>query len=244
LNFYKLEFLLYVYSLNGEFLRIEPLADQLSFCSNTYQDGHKWREFQTSFANECEIDLNDFLKKQNNTLEFYEIFMKDPSKPTDIFDVPILISNIENPLFPNLLNNQTGLENAILTRRFFLIDNVSGIQGDGSFIKGSKPTIIRYPTKIKLVITLIDGSGERIYPPYLEIFYKSKLISTITTSFLTKFSFFVDYDMNISRFLKVMLGFMITLIVLIFIAVYLKFNVWLNTHPKLYDSVSKFCFIN
>lgn len=238
LNFYSLSFVLYVYSFNGIFLREEPLTDKFSFCTKSINDGHVWRKFQTSYLNECEMDVNDFIKKQNNTLEFYELFMIDMSNPTQIIDVPVLIINIENPLFPGKLNNETGLENSILTRRFFLIDNISGIQGDGNFVKGSLPTVIRYPVKIKLVITLRnDISQAKIYPPYLEIFYKSKLVSTISQSYLSAISFSVDYTMDITKFMKTMLGFLIALTIIVVIGSSLSFNVWLNTHPKLYDPV-------
>lgn len=256
MNFYKLHFIVYVYSLEGELLRIEPLYDQLSLCSKTFQDGHKYREFQTSYVNDCEIDLTNFFRKQNNTLEFYEIFMRNLENPDDLIDVPVLIDNIKNPLFPGQLNNETNIENAILVRRFFLIDNISGYQGEGNFLYGKnknnthsvfsvqenleiKPLAIRYPAKIKIIITLRSVRGEsKIYPPYIEIFYKSKLTSSLDKSQITLISFRMDYNMDLTRFNNIMLGILIAFSVLVLIAATIKFNVWLNTHPKIYDVVS------
>lgn len=241
LNPYKLKFYLYVYSIFGEFLRIENLTTQLSLCSKTFQDGNDYLHFQTSYVNECEIDVNDFLKAQNNTMEFYELFLDDLANPGELIDVPILISNIKNSAFPNTLNNNTGVDNFILTRRFFLIDNISGIVGDGNFIGGtSNPNVIRYPARIKLIITLQNTSDEKIYPPYLEIYYKSKLYSSINTYYLVYTTFNTYYEMDIKKFVNIMLGFLIAFLVIIVIATWIKFNVWLNTHPKLYDAVSSF----
>lgn len=258
LKFYKLEFILFVYSIDGKFVRSEPLTDKLSLCSRTYQDGHSYREIQTSYINECDINIKDFLKKQNNTMEFYEIFVKDFSQQNQMVDVPILIKNVKNTQFPNKLNNETGTENAILTRRFFILDNVSGIQGDRNYANYLKnfyskqrefenilndknrvlPIAIRYASEIKLIINVRTDVKYRIFRPYVEIFYKSKLVSTSQTYFLSRISFLVDQKMNITRFNNIMLGLLIAFIIVILIVSGIRLNVWRTTHPKYYEPVS------
>lgn len=257
LKFYKLEFVLFVYSINGKLIRTEPLTDKLSLCSRTYQDGHSYREIQTSYFNECDINIKDLLRKQNNTMEFYEIFVKDFSQQNQMVDVPILIKNIKNQQFPNKLNNETGTENAILTRRFFIIDNVSGIQGDRNYANFLKnfytnendyanllneknrvlPIAIRYAAEMKLIINVRTDVKYRIFRPYLEIFYKSKLVSNSQTYYLSNINFSVDYKMNITRFNNIMLGLLIAFIVGILIVSGIRLNVWRTTHPKYYDPV-------
>ena len=239
-------------------MRSEPLTDKLSLCSRTYQDGHSYREIQTSYINECDINIKDFLKKQNNTMEFYEIFVKDFSQQNQMVDVPILIKNVKNTQFPNKLNNETGTENAILTRRFFILDNVSGIQGDRNYANYLKnfyskqrefenilndknrvlPIAIRYASEIKLIINVRTDVKYRIFRPYVEIFYKSKLVSTSQTYFLSRFSFLVDQKMNITRFNNIMLGLLIAFIIVILIVSGIRLNVWRTTHPKYYEPVS------
>lgn len=250
LNFYKLDYVVYVYALDGSFIGIFPLTDQLSLCSKKHQDGHRYREFQTSYVNECEINVENFLAHRNNTIEFYEVFMRDPQDKNNLIDIPVRIVNTPNVLFPGKLNNETAVESQILVRRFFLIDNVSGIQGDGNFEAYKKqtnkkvtPFAIRYPSKIKLTITLRNIDEAKIFVPVIEIFYKSKLVSSIPDSYLAKLSLIVDYDMDITSFNNTMLAFLITLTVIVIIGGSIKFNVWRNTHPKLYDPVSfKFIF--
>lgn len=190
-------------------------------------------------------------------MEFYEIFVKDFSQQNQMIDVPILIKNIKNQQFPNKLNNETGTENAILTRRFFIIDNVSGIQGDRNYANFLKnfytnqndyanllneknrvlPIAIRYAAEMKLIINVRTDVKYRIFRPHLEIFYKSKLLSNSQTYYLSNTNFSVDYKMNITRFNNIMLGLLIAIIVGIFIVAGIRLNVWRTTHPKYYDPV-------
>ena len=237
LNYYKLDFFLYVYNLEGDLLRVSPLTDQLVFCSKRWEDAYRYREFQTSFENNCEIDINKLLLYTNNTtIEFYEIFLKDYSKSDNkLIDIPILIDNIPNSIIPGKYNNETDISNWIITRRFFLVDILSGIQGDGNYKARAKPLIIRYASSIKLVITLQNISNPKIYPPYIEIYYSSKLVSSIVENQSRPFSFTVSYSMDITSFQKAMLGILITFVILTIIAAGVKTNVWRYTHPKIYN---------
>jgi hypothetical protein len=98
------------------------------------------------------------------------------------------------------------------------------------------PKAIRYPARMSLIITLRTGKGEKIYPPYLKIYYKSKLTSSFPKNYLVNVSFNTDYTMDIKKFQNAMLAILITLSVIVLIAAIIKFNVWRNTHPKLYDA--------
>ena len=239
LNFYILNFKLFVYTIDGKLKRIEPLTDQIVLCSSTWDDGHKYREFQTSFSKECEIDMKKYLN--SNTLEFYEIFLVDSGDPKKLIDIPILITNIKNPKFEGLKNNETGIENYILTRRFFLVDNLSGIEGEKKYKYYSgfdNPTsVIRFPKSIKLKVTLRNVSGNYIFPPMLEIEYASKLVSSMSVNSLSKLSFKADYNMEIKKFRNAMLGILIFLLICCILFSGLKLNVWRNTHPNIYNPV-------
>lgn len=245
LMFYKLEFVVYVYSLEGELLRIEPLTDQLSLCSKRWEDGNRYKEVQTSFQIFCEIDLYNYfqsqllISNQKRTMEFYEIFLKDYSKEGELIDIPILISNIINKSYPGQLNNSTDINDWILTRRFFIQDSISSIQGDGSFLQdNSIPIIFRFASEIKIIITLQNVSSPRIYVPYIQIYYYNKLVTSIkeNTSRLIQFS--VDYNMDITNFINIMLGLLIGFIVTCIIASSIKTYIWRFKNPNLYNPKS------
>lgn len=235
INYYNLKFWVHVYSMDGNLTSVNPLGDLLTFCGKTFEDAHKYLEFMTSYERTCNLNIFDMLN-DNSTLKFYELFLEDYSVKGKLIPIPILIDNVPNVKIPGKLNNDTtSIDDWLITRRFFLVDLQSGIQGDGNYKAGSKPFTIRYASKLKLVITLQNMSQPLIYPPYLEIFYNSRLVSTIDEFTTSQFSFTVDYTMDISSFMKAMLGIMITLIILMFICAIVKINVWRYTHPKIFN---------
>ncbi len=46
------------------------------------------------------------------------------------------------------------MDNWILTRRFFLFDSISGIEGDGNFLNLAPATVFRYVKSIVLKVQL------------------------------------------------------------------------------------------
>ena len=94
----------------------------------------------------------------------------------------------------------------MLVRRFFLFETLSGITGEGNYLKRAKPEVVRYAKGIKLKIRL-DESGdneEMIYPPYLEIDYEEKKVEDIEGAAvgdtLTTVTFVSEYSMDTGGF--------------------------------------------
>ena len=107
---------------------MEPLRNQLILCSESSEDSERFRTFGSLLIKSCNIDISKFLSR-NYTMYFYELFLSNPLT-NKLMDIPVMIDNIPNPKSPdgNLFNGDTSPENWILTRRFFIVDNLSALQ--------------------------------------------------------------------------------------------------------------------
>ena len=171
---------------------MEPLTNQVTLCSESYEDSERYRSFGSLLVQSCSIDLTKYLSR-NYTMYFYELFLLDP-KTQKLIDIPIMIDNIPNPksLDSKLSNNGTTPDNWILTRRFFLIDNLSALQTLNSFNLGTdEPIAIRFPKLIKMIILLQNTKEPKIMTPYVEILYKAKL-TTLMQNFPSSDAFLIS----------------------------------------------------
>jgi hypothetical protein len=160
--------------------------------------------------------------------------MLDPVQ-NDLIDVPIMIDNIPNPKASGALgnmNNSTDPIDWILVRRFFIIDNLSAIQGTNSFISEEVNALaVRFPRLIKLIVLLQSAGGSKIMVPYLEIFYKAKSETLIQKKPQTLVMFVSEYKMSIKNFKNAAMAIFITLNVLIIGLVCVKMYIWYRLNP-------------
>jgi meckelin len=244
-NVNDLQFYIAKYDIFGNFLGIKQLTSELNLCSKTYEDGIDYRSFGKTIINRCEINLCEYQTK-NHTMYFYEMYMLDP-KQNELIDIPIMIDNIPNPKASGTIgnmNNSTNPIDWILVRRFFLIDNLSAIQGTNSFINGDvNASAIRFPRLIKLIVLLQEADGSKIMVPYLEIFYKTKSDAFIQQTPQTLVIFVSEYKMSIKSFKNAALAILITLIVLIIVVVCVKMYIWYRLNPPSLSPVIKIIFI-
>ena len=100
---------------------------------------------------------------------FFELYLKDYDD--SLIDVPILIENVGSQAGgqPNRVSDKNAW---ILTRRFFLIDTISGIELN-QYPEGL-PDIVRYPLKIWIEVSLDEENEEMINVPYLRIDYRER----------------------------------------------------------------------
>jgi hypothetical protein len=211
------------------------MTTELELCSQTYEDGFEYRSFGTTIINTCNIDLSKYFSR-NSTMYFYELFMMDPTT-NKLIDIPLMIDNIPNPKASgvvNNMNNATEPINWILTRRFFIFDNLSGIQDVGGFIGGKVTTkTIRFPKLFKLIVRLQQTSNAKIYIPYMEIFYKAQSIDFINNGkTYTKINFISEYTMSIQGTIDAANGIFITLNILVGIVVCVKMYIWNKLNPQ------------
>ena len=80
---------------------------------------------------------------------------------------------------------------------------MSGLQGENAYENGSiNPTAIRYPTEIKLRITLDPDVEEKIFTPLLIIDYRERSAVYILENPLANVAFISEYAMNTNVFFE------------------------------------------
>lgn len=92
------------------------------------------------------------LAESDTETYFYEMFLLDSDN--SLIDVPVLIRNFRDSsgLYTNDVDNSE--DDWRLVRRFYIVDTVSGKEGEDSYINGDLTTVIRWPLSIKLRLTL------------------------------------------------------------------------------------------
>jgi hypothetical protein len=232
-NVNRFQYYLSKYDIVGNYMGTELLTTQLQFCSKSLEDGFNYKSFGTTIVNACNINLSE-LSNRNNTMYFYEIFLYDTHNEKYI-DIPVMIDNIPNPksTAPGNLNNATDPTDWILTRRFFLVDNLSALQNLGDFKNDQAVAFaIRYPKLLKLITVLQNVEGSHIMVPYLEIFYKTQVTSTQDPQLKYSYLKFVsEYRMDISNFQNTMRSIFIVLNIFVFVAVIVKMYIWYKLNP-------------
>ena len=147
-------------------------------------------KFATTYRSSCSIAVKEMTKMP---MFLYDMFL---SLGDDLYPVPVLMENYvkdnEN------VNEGSDRDKWILTRRFYIVDNVIGISAGGN----QELQYIRYSPKIELNIRLRSSDGE-IYPPMLRIKYDAlDLNNEDTLNSEKEVSFAITYEMNMSKIKK------------------------------------------
>ena len=224
-------FYLAKYEMDGTFLGFEELKSQFNFCTKEYWQGLHWREFGTNTSFDCEINLESYVDRSNKTI-FYELFLQDPRDQNELFDVPVQINNVLNK-DTGLKNESETKENLVLTRRFFLFDNVSSIEGFNAYVDGkTRAKVIRYASKLTFFIEM-SGQGNRIYPPLLKITYETRELSSIETDPAASFALKSIYSSDMKGYRG---GETAILIVVLIVAIFwciVKSFAWFKNNPSI-----------
>ncbi|KAJ3194492.1 Meckelin [Irineochytrium annulatum] len=141
MNNSALNFYLATYALNGTFLGYQPLQNQLQFCSSGWTDVAPWQKIGHDYSLECEITLQTLINTTAQTV-FFDICTFCPSDvlQTLTTSAAVLVDNTGAyvPVPVRILNNlgntldtqkaaDGDFTGSTFTRRFFLLDNVSGV---------------------------------------------------------------------------------------------------------------------
>ncbi|KAI9328026.1 transmembrane protein 67-domain-containing protein [Zopfochytrium polystomum] len=192
----QLSFVLATYNTDGTFAGFQALISQFDFCENgATLTSAFWREVGYNYVSKCSLSLRDITNTTTSTL-FYDPYLLDDSG--NLFPVPIRVHNLAE-------NSDMGLDYTgnVFTRRFFLIDNISGVS-NGTL------QVIRFPTYIGLTIRKVDTAAGAIYSPILSILYAERSIQgTIAATdnsqyAMPKYTFQVTYNMSLVDFWRTM----------------------------------------
>ena len=232
----KLGFLRFVaakYDLEGNFLGYENITTQMQLCGADYKLGRDYRHFGKSVKTTCKFDpskLVDADLQPNNTDMFYELFLVDTEN--NYIDVPVKIQNYvdSNGDKPNESDN---ISNWKFTRRFFIYDTKSGIEGADAFEGGSTySSYIRWLHRVEIVIELDPDGDDTLYIPYVELEYRSKALSFIENSANDEVSFRAKYTFNPDDYWIVAYIFFGIINGFVVLITGFKIFSWTRRHPK------------
>ncbi|XP_037984807.1 meckelin isoform X2 [Motacilla alba alba] len=188
----KLKFIAASFDAAGNFLKWQSLeGGLLQLCPDTQTKLNAAYVFGTTYQQNCKISVSKILLDFANPV-FYDLFLEynAGNGQQHLWDVPVLNLNLQyNDKF---VNQGSNMNNWLLTRRFFLVDALSGIEND----LGKPPRVMRIASKITISIRLVSHSQRgTIYPPLITVAYTDVLIQNPETQNVMV-SFAVSYEMN------------------------------------------------
>lgn len=148
---------------------------------------------------ECDFQLEalkqgkDSERLPSNANIFYELYLKDDDDKLAI--VPVVVRNYRDAE-ENLPNAEgTDMTSWVLTRRFFVYDSLSGIQGGSgsSYRNGLKPDYVRWAGSLQLKVELSTDSQGQILRPYIVVDYSEADVTTIDEQSVAPAKFVVEY---------------------------------------------------
>ncbi|NXP53510.1 MKS3 protein, partial [Heliornis fulica] len=191
----KLQFIAASFDAAGNFLKWQGLEGGiLQLCPDTQAKLNAAYALGTTYQQSCKISLSKILLEFANPI-FYDLFLEYNGDDGQqyLWDVPVLNLNFQySEMF---VNQGSNMNNWLLTRRFFLVDALSGKEND----LGKLPRVIRIASKITISIRLVSHSQRgTIYPPLITIAYTDVLVQNPETQSVMV-SFSVNYEMNQSE---------------------------------------------
>ncbi|PAA81046.1 hypothetical protein BOX15_Mlig034046g3, partial [Macrostomum lignano] len=199
-----------VYTQNGTFVGYKALTEGLiQLCPNSRNEQNSAYAFGTRYTSSCSLLVDDLFDQAKYPLQFFDIYLKITSDggTEQLFPVPVKISDLRSQS-NNFPNQGSNTNDYILTRRFFLVDNVGAVS-----TVGSRASFVRYASKIQIDITLLSkdiySTDGRIYPPVITVEYSDVDSNLYGTSATVSATFNVAYFSDLTTFweaLKITMG--------------------------------------
>ncbi|OHT02664.1 hypothetical protein TRFO_30209 [Tritrichomonas foetus] len=188
-----ISFQLAQYSYDGHFKGFRELKADLQKCSIKKNRKQIWRQFGWNFFSECNFNFSFAY----DTTDFFDIFFQENYNSTEplfgtshpvLRPIPILLSNYrdQSNIDVNRQNDDTQYK---LFRRFFMKDNYTRFE--------RSPNIYQILSNINIVFTIRTSDKSSIQTPYIMLEY---IQVANTSNFLPKFSFNVNYTMEMEQF--------------------------------------------
>jgi meckelin len=229
----KMRFVLGQYSLEGDFLGFRDLTTELQLCPTDYEYGQDYREFGKSVKSKCEISVSKLINSNlqpNNTDVFYDLWYVDSNG--DYLDVPVKINNYIDSS-GGRPNESSDKKNWKLTRRFFIYDTQSGLEGTDAYKNGgSYGEFIRWLSKVNIIVELDTGGNDSVFIPYVELEYNSKAKNVISSDSSTDIEFEAKYTMDPGNFWLVAYIFFGIINGIVILMTIWKVYVWTRRHPS------------
>ncbi|KAJ3067650.1 Meckelin [Podochytrium sp. JEL0797] len=187
-----LNFVLAAYSSTGQFLGYQYLKNQFSFCETSDVSNTPWLIVGHNYQINCNINIANVV---NSTFQitFYDMFLIDDFGT--YLPIPVRILNMQQ----NQYGSTFYYAGNTFVRRFFLIDNISGVSN-------GKLKVLRVPTAISFRITQAIDIPGKIYMPIMDITYGERVVDgfidpTDTTIYASPtYNFTMAYSMSLLEF--------------------------------------------
>eukprot|EP00094_Tigriopus_californicus_P012053 TCALIF_11646-PA protein Name:"Similar to Tmem67 Meckelin (Rattus norvegicus)" AED:0.11 eAED:0.11 QI:708/0.75/0.55/1/1/1/9/0/735 len=191
------------YDLRGHLLSVDSAQGMLfQMCNGSFQEFDAAFSFGTNYLKKCKIPAHKLFNRGEPT--FFDLYIPYVTKMADneeekLFALPMLLLNTRR--------NQEEEEKSRwqFTTRFFLVDTISGIPVSNEEIQNSKPKHVRYLSKMKIKIRMLNTREDpkkagRIYPPIVVIEYGDISRDALEESQEgLDFSFEVNYEMDMKE---------------------------------------------
>lgn len=228
----KLKFWLARYTMDGEFLALQELTNELSSCPMDMEEVQMMATFGFVTENNCEFKLFNLIKNDPQYLPlqanaFFELYLEDSKK--QLVDVPVLIKNFKD-INGESPNSSYDLDTSRLVHRFFIYDTISGIK-QGRYIDNAAPSIVRFASKVKVTVQMDPSQEESIRKPLLEIEYSEFQTSLIDEKSEVPASFYFEYYEDGANFEESAEITVYVMNALVLLVVALKMYYWVKMNP-------------
>ena len=206
------------------FYGMSKLSDELILCTSTYNDTVDFLSFATSLQNKCTLDLTQY-KSRSYRMFFYELYLNTRD---ELMSIPVRTKN---------LLSDSANESSKLMKRFFMIDNLSGINARNGYYEQVEPNYIRYAKTVTFKVQIQNNNQHsKVYLPVLEIEYATSEKDS------EKVTFSSVYYMNMENVKKgVHIVFWIMFVASLVVVV-LRMIVWARLNPSKHNEGLYCCY--
>ncbi|ESN90613.1 hypothetical protein HELRODRAFT_70743, partial [Helobdella robusta] len=210
------------YPIAGSFLGLRSASEgHLQLCPSSYRARNMAFTFGTNFKQKCQVLVDDLYKTSLYQPLYFDAFVQyEVERQTLLYAVPLLITNIQS-WKDDYSKKYDDVSSWILTRRFFMVDNIIGRMEDSS------DHHVMYVQSLKIFTSLQkDTTTGLIYPPYIELTYAS--VSKKDSGKSVEVFFSSIYSMDMTRHERDMWISLGVMMVVAFIATIIDTWSWSN----------------
>lgn len=163
----NINFVASITHLDGTWLGVQNLTDQLILCGSRVDDAKEWERFGTHFASSCSLRVDDLVHKLEREgiyktgVLFYDVYILD--QRSEFYPVPVRLENMVQG--GSLVNKQAAsMEEATLVRRFALVDSATTVKSSTA-----EPTALRYARSVSFDIEVQMPNKNKLFPPVITV---------------------------------------------------------------------------
>ncbi|CAG9465619.1 unnamed protein product [Pedinophyceae sp. YPF-701] len=181
------------YALDGTYLGLEDVTDQLQVCGDVADKVSDWNRYGVHYNVECRVEVVQLLQRgtaRGGGAVFYDLYLEDGEGR--LYPVPIV--NKSQRTNGALVNADVAPTQSALTRRLYVVDAAASVTASGG-----APSIVRYARAAVLTVPAREDDRGLILPPYLTVEYGAVDTSSGDRATVAA-SFKVEYTSDLGAF--------------------------------------------